>query len=75
MITRIRLCNFKSFRDVSVPLGRFTVVLGANGAGKSNLFDVRRLLDLPGFHEAQADGEMTPGELQAEGWINAAVSA
>lgn len=44
MITQIRLRNFKSFREAAVPLGRFTIILGANGAGKSNLFDALRFL-------------------------------
>lgn len=40
-IESIRLKNFKVFQDVSIEaLPRFGVVVGANGTGKSTLFDV-----------------------------------
>lgn len=48
MITEIRLRNFKSFRDATVRLGPFSLVIGANGAGKSNLFDALRFLHFLG---------------------------
>ncbi|HMA33845.1 MAG TPA: AAA family ATPase [Chloroflexia bacterium] len=44
MITRIELDGFKTFLDFQLDLGPFQVILGANGAGKSNLFDALRLL-------------------------------
>ncbi len=37
MIHKVRIQNFKSLRDVSIDLERFTVFVGANGSGKSNL--------------------------------------
>lgn len=44
MLTRIEVDGFKSFENLKVDLLPFTVLLGANAAGKSNLFDVIRLL-------------------------------
>jgi predicted ATPase len=44
MITRIEIDGFKSFYDFSVDLQPFTVLIGANGTGKSNLFDALKLL-------------------------------
>ncbi len=55
MITGIHLRNFKSFRDAHVPMGRFTVILGANGAGKSNLFDALRFLRAIGHGRSVRD--------------------
>lgn len=37
MITKIRIQNFRSFVDAEVKLRPFSLVVGANGAGKSNL--------------------------------------
>lgn len=39
MLTRLRVQGFKSLIDAEVRFGPFTCVAGANGAGKSNLFD------------------------------------
>jgi predicted ATPase len=44
MITRLEVDGFKSFKDFHVELRPFQVLIGANGAGKSNLFDVILLL-------------------------------
>ena len=44
MLTSLRLTNFKSFREAKVRLSPLSLVLGGNGAGKSNLFDALRLL-------------------------------
>ncbi|CAM5789753.1 AAA family ATPase [Cellulomonas persica] len=44
MLTTLCLRNFKSFGDVSVPFGPFTLIYGSNGVGKSNLLDALRFL-------------------------------
>ena len=44
MIRNLHVQNFKSFKDVSIDLGRVNVVVGPNMSGKSNLIDVFRLL-------------------------------
>lgn len=35
MITSIRFQNFRALLDVTLPLGRFTLIVGPNGSGKS----------------------------------------
>ncbi len=44
MITELRLQNFKNFKDASLRLGPFTVLVGANASGKSNIRDAFRFL-------------------------------
>ena len=44
MITSIRLENFKNFADETLRLGPFTVIVGANASGKSNVRDAFRFL-------------------------------
>jgi len=44
MLTRLKVSGFKNLVDVDVRFGRFTCVAGANGAGKSNLFDAIQFL-------------------------------
>lgn len=39
MLTRLQVSGFKNLQRVDVRFGAFTSVLGANGVGKSNLFD------------------------------------
>jgi predicted ATPase len=39
MLTRLKVNGFKNLVDVDVRFGPFTCVAGANGVGKSNLFD------------------------------------
>lgn len=39
MITDINIKNYKSVVDVSLPLGRFNLLIGANGCGKSNILE------------------------------------
>jgi predicted ATPase len=43
-ITNIAVSNFKSFKQLDLPLGPFNVVIGANAAGKSNLVEAFRFL-------------------------------
>lgn len=39
MIKEITIRNFKSVVDVTLPLGRFSLLIGANGCGKSNILE------------------------------------
>lgn len=39
MLTKLYVNNFKNLVDVTVHFGPFTCIAGANGSGKSNLFD------------------------------------
>ncbi|MGW0594983.1 AAA family ATPase [Streptosporangium sp. NPDC002607] len=64
MIKSIKLKNFKSFRDAEVRLGPVSIILGANGAGKSNLFDAFRFLKAIGEGRSVRDaieGHTLPG--------------
>ncbi|MEK6902648.1 MAG: chromosome segregation SMC family protein [archaeon] len=70
-LTKLRLKNFKSFRNATIPLtDGFTAIAGANGSGKSNIMDAvlfalgepslnslraSRLTEL--VHTGAADGE------------------
>ena len=59
MLTRLEIDGFKTFEDMVVELHPFTAVLGANAAGKSNLFDAIRLLSLLATRDvAEATKEM-----------------
>lgn len=44
MLTRLKVNGFKNLVNVDVYFGPFTCVAGANGVGKSNLFDAIRFL-------------------------------
>ncbi|OBI84866.1 AAA family ATPase [Mycobacterium sp. E740] len=44
MLHTIAIRGYRSLRDVVLPLGRLTVVTGANGTGKSSLYRALRLL-------------------------------
>src|SRR5271157_6468232 len=39
MIQKVHIQNFKSLRDVSIDLERFTVFVGANGSGKTSILE------------------------------------
>jgi predicted ATPase len=44
MLTRLKVSGFKNLVGVDIRLGPFTCIAGANGVGKSNLFDAIRFL-------------------------------
>ncbi len=44
MLTRLKVSGFKNLVNVDIRFGPFTCIAGANGAGKSNLFDAIRFL-------------------------------
>lgn len=44
IVTRLKLKNWRNFRDADVPLRERTYLLGANALGKSNFLDVFRFL-------------------------------
>jgi predicted ATPase len=39
VLKSLRIQNFKSIEDLSIELGRVTVLIGANGSGKSNILE------------------------------------
>jgi predicted ATPase len=44
IISRIKLINWKNFKEIDVPLSGRTFIVGPNASGKSNLLDVFRFL-------------------------------
>ena len=44
MLSAIAVYNYRSLRDLVVPLAQLNVITGANGSGKSNLYRALRLL-------------------------------
>lgn len=44
MLTRLKVSGFNNLVDIDVSFGPFTCIAGANGAGKSNLFDAIQFL-------------------------------
>ena len=66
MLTRLRVHGFQNLADVDIRFGPFTCIAGANGVGKSNLFDAIQFLsalaDRPLMEAAQsvrAEGRRT----------------
>lgn len=43
-VKKIRILNFKSFKNLEVELGNFNVLIGANASGKSNFVQVFKFL-------------------------------
>ncbi len=71
MITKLRLTNFKNFRDATLELGPLTVLVGTNASGKSNLRDACRFVHgmSRGYNLAEIIGEkyVEGGVLQWKG--------
>jgi predicted ATPase len=51
VLTRLEVTGFKNLVDVDVRFGPFTCIAGANGVGKSNLFDAIRFLSALADHQ------------------------
>jgi len=69
MITEIRLENFKNFRDATLSLGPFSVLVGTNASGKSNVRDAFRVLHAigRGYRLGEVFGERR-GESGEQQW-------
>lgn len=46
MLTTLAIANYRSIRDLIIPLSQLNLVTGANGSGKSSLYRALRLLAL-----------------------------
>ncbi len=66
MFTKLRLQNFKSFGDTSFALDPFTLLIGSNASGKSNVRDALRILH--GVGRGYSVAEIL-GEKWAEGGV------
>ena len=67
MITSLRLFNFKNFTNETLRLGPFTVIIGANASGKSNIRDAFRFLH--GVGRGYTLAEIIGGKYGAGGQI------
>ncbi|HBL28605.1 MAG TPA: ATPase [Acidobacteria bacterium] len=66
MLRSLKLVDFKSFRDTRIAFGPFTVLVGTNASGKSNVQDALRFLHgcAQGFTVAEVmDEKWGPGGL------------
>jgi predicted ATPase len=50
-IKSLRLQGYRPFRDITIPLDRIEVIVGANGSGKSSLFEFLKFLRDAVYHE------------------------
>lgn len=64
MITSLRLVNFKNFADETLHLGPFTLIVGANASGKSNIRDAFRFLN--GIGRGYTLSEILGGKYDAD---------
>ena len=67
MITSLRLVDFKNFADETLRVGPFTVIVGANASGKSNIRDAFRVLH--GIGRGYTLAETIGGKLDAGGKV------
>ncbi|HEX7606022.1 MAG TPA: AAA family ATPase, partial [Usitatibacter sp.] len=67
MLTALAIGNYRSLRDLVVPLGPLNVVTGSNGSGKSNLYRSLRLLAEAG-HDGVVNALAREGGLQSTFW-------
>ncbi|MGO0576020.1 AAA family ATPase [Ornithinimicrobium panacihumi] len=68
MYSTVAISGYRSLRDVRLPLGRLTVVTGANGTGKSSVYRALRLL-------ADCGAGRVVGSLAREGGLESALWA
>lgn len=68
MYGTVAISGYRSLRDVRLPLGRLTVVTGANGTGKSSVYRALRLL-------AGCGAGRVVGSLAREGGLESALWA
>lgn len=69
MITEVRLRTFKNFREATLSLGPFSVLVGTNASGKSNVRDAFRVLHAigRGYRLGEVFGEKR-GESGEQQW-------
>jgi predicted ATPase len=70
MLQRLRLVRFKNFEKAELSMGPFTLLVGANASGKSNLREALRFLHGVGRGYSLAEifgGKWSAGERQWEG--------
>lgn len=61
MISEISIQNFKSVEKLTLPLGRVNVLIGENGAGKSNILEAIALMSAAASEKLDAEFLFTRG--------------
>ncbi len=61
LIRRIDIFNYKSIEGMELELGRFNVLIGANGSGKSNILEAIAMLGASKGNDLDIDGLMSRG--------------
>jgi predicted ATPase len=79
MITRLKVTNFKSLRELEVEFGRFTVIVGPNGCGKSSVLQAAEMIrdacdakDISWPFSSPVKGARSTSvtyEIQVESWL------
>ncbi|MFI7549721.1 AAA family ATPase [Micromonospora sediminimaris] len=67
MLTRLEVRGFKNLLDVDVEFGPFTCIAGANGMGKSNLFDAIEFLSYLATHPLAEAAQRVRGTAAGKG--------
>jgi len=74
-LSRLELQHFRSYRQASLQVeARRVIVVGANGAGKSNLLEAVELLGSLRSHRTASDGDLIQSD-QPDGWIHGWIGA
>ena len=60
MIKSVKIENYKSIQELEVDVGRFNVIIGENGAGKSNFLEGIAIFSAGTLH-AQLTGSREDG--------------
>ncbi|ELR69763.1 Type II restriction enzyme BsuBI [Fulvivirga imtechensis AK7] len=61
LVTHINILNYKSIENMELELGRFNVLIGANGSGKSNILEAIAMLGASKGNDLDLDGLMSRG--------------
>src|SRR5437868_10891945 len=70
LVTRLNISGYRSLRDFSMPMQQVNIITGANGTGKSNLYQALMLVSRAAagqFARAIAEEGGTPSVLWAGG--------
>jgi energy-coupling factor transporter ATP-binding protein EcfA2 len=62
MLTRLRIRNFKKFKDVDIELGQAVVLIGPNNSGKTAALQALALWDIGRRRWTEKRGEKPPGK-------------
>ncbi len=68
MIASLRLVNFKNFADETLRIGPFTIIVGTNANGQSNIRDAFRFLH--GIGRGYTLAEIMGGKYGAGGYLD-----